>query len=433
VALAITLIAVFVLCILPAVGGGIVYLANRSKAEPSATATSHPTQPRASHEPARKPVAGDTEAVYRNWMTDRITDALAARDKALVAGDEAGYAAAVDPAKTSTESRLQHQYASLRALSVQGVQSQVDGQLVHKSGKDFDSIWEAEISIRPCFGAATCDESTTHRKEVWRLIDGQARVQDVAISTRASKGPRPWEASDLRATMGNRTIVATTSKYASSLPNLSVQAEKAAIIADRLAYRKAPAKYVIYYAGPNEWKTWFSWNPPQWAGGASLELGPVHSELVLNAAELTKSFLNNILQHELTHASTIPGATGDSADWWMVEGIAEYAEMDGSPARLYVGLPLVKQMVKNGWDGDIDVDAPRDADADTDVGAKYGIAFLAIRSLAERYGEDKMVQFFMDVVHNGKTKDAASQAAFGKSWSSISSECAQFVHSTVGA
>lgn len=428
-ALGIGLAVLLVFCVLPAVGA-IAFVLLTADEEPQARASS--AAPSATRGPARKPVAGDGSEVYRDWMADRVTEALAARDRSLLAGDQAGYLAASGRAKATAVTVLRRQFTSLRALKVGAWHSEVES-LSRVSGEGFDTLWQVRVAAHPCFGTAVCEESESVRGEQWQLVGGEPMLLDVSISGKDSKGPRPWEVADLRAVDGGRTLVAASPQYAKSLANLSAQAEKAAQVADRLAFDKRPSKYVIFYASPAEWKSWYTWGPPDWAAGVAIDTGALRTEIVLNAAVVSKSFLDNILRHEFTHSSTIPGRSGDHADWWMVEGIAEYAEMDGSPVRLYASLGLVAKLVSSGgWNGKVDVSAPRDADADDDVGAKYGIGFLAMRQLSERYGEERMLAFFMAVVHENKSEEDASKKIFGKPWSTVEGECAAYIRSVVG-
>ena len=76
--------------------------------------------------------------------------------------------------------------------------------------------------------------------------------------------------------------------------------------------------------------------------------------------------------------------------------------MIGKPVGEYDGVAVADPaFVRGGWDGDPAVDPPshrrhrwrRRA-------ARYGVAFLAVRRIAEKYGQDKMLDFFGQVVHD---------------------------------
>jgi hypothetical protein len=55
------------------------------------------------------------------------------------------------------------------------------------------------------------------------------------------------------------------------------------------------------------------------------------------------------------------------------------------------------------------------------------VAFLSVRWLAERFGEEKMLHFFDQVVREGVAPLYAATATFGVDWSEITDECAGYV------
>jgi hypothetical protein len=424
-------VTVFLLaCVLP-VGGATAYLVARSQA---GTLTARPTvaasaSVRAARAPARRPKAGDSQYVFQEWMRDRVEDATAKQAQALLSGNLTGYLAMVRPAQSNVTTQLRKQYAGLRAMRVGSWGSEVL-TMSSISGKEFKTEWRVRVAWHPCFGVAVCDEDMFTASTVWHLTTPDSAVLTGLTPDSAARAPRPWQVSDLVAKVGRRTVVATTRSYASVLPKLAEQAERAAAVADRFAYKgKPPARYVIFYAGPAEWKTWYGWEPPAWSGGVSIEVGRT-SNIVLNGKELQGWFMDNLLRHEMTHASTIPAGT-ESRAWWLIEGIAEYAEMDGSAVSRYTALDDTRTFVQGSWDGHVTVIAPRDSDGDDDVSADYGIAFLAVRHLADRYGEEKMLAFFMAVVHDGRSEVAAAPDILGEDWSTVEKGCADFIRSAV--
>jgi hypothetical protein len=114
-----------------------------------------------------------------------------------------------------------------------------------------------------------------------------------------------------------------------------------------------------------------------------------------------------------------------------VEGIADYATMVGRPVRNYEAISPTRSFVRNGWSGDPAVDPPG-ADASlTEASARYGIAFLAVRHIAEVYTEEKMLAFFGRVVHDNDSLDSAATRELGVAWSTVKAECAQFIRDAV--
>jgi hypothetical protein len=54
------------------------------------------------------------------------------------------------------------------------------------------------------------------------------------------------------------------------------------------------------------------------------------------------------------------------------------------------------------------------------------VAFLTVRRLTERFGEEKMLTFFQAVVREGTPAADASTAIFGADWSQVAADCAAY-------
>jgi hypothetical protein len=234
--------------------------------------------------------------------------------------------------------------------------------------------------------------------------------------------------------VGARVILATTARYASRLPSMLAAAEKAAAVTDRYArWDRPPGRYVVLLAGPDEWGTWYGVKQQSWVAAFAMPLTDNATEVVLNAARVDARDTVDVLRHEFTHVVTLVGV-GRSYEhsWWLVEGIAEYVRVsDGS--RPFDGLAEVRKYVHSGrWPGDVALDEPPPDSSASDVNGRYGVAYLALRRLADRFGEDKLLAFFAAVARNGTPLAPASVAAFGVSWDTAAADCAQYVRSQAG-
>ena len=209
-------------------------------------------------------------------------------------------------------------------------------------------------------------------------------------------------------------------------------ADESAKVADRFARAKPPTRYIIYYAGSAEWKTWFLTKPPDWSAGVAVDVSDDRYEVVLNAEEMDE-LMPLYLRHELTHASSMPGrvSSGDKY-WYLMEGIAELGALDGAPAREHPGLRGVPAALAASGAKGFRLEAPG-ADADEMVvDGSYAVAFLAARCMAERFGEKKFVEFFHAVLHDDVPEEKASEDAFGMEWGSLSRDCLDYVRSAAG-
>ena len=211
-------------------------------------------------------------------------------------------------------------------------------------------------------------------------------------------------------------------------------ADKAAAVADTFAkWSPTPNRYVIFLASPAEWSKWYGHEQPDWAAAWAVPVSDTVTEVVVRTEVVQQRGLENLLTNELTHVTSLAGKRlGAARSWWLIEGIAEYATMLGQQISTYDGLDATHDFVHRKWDGKPNV-APPSANASLDeAAARYGVAFLSVRRIAEKYGQDKMLTFWGKVVHDNTPIDDASQAALGASWTSVSADCASYIRKSVG-
>jgi hypothetical protein len=158
------------------------------------------------------------------------------------------------------------------------------------------------------------------------------------------------------------------------------------------------------------------------------------SEVVVRTEVVQQRGLQTLLTHELTHVTTLAGkATGANyaANWWLIEGIADYATMIDKAVKAYDSMAPTRSFVRNGWNGDPGVKPPTINASLADASGRYGVAFLAVRRISDKYGRDKMMDFWGRVVHDNQDLDTASQAALGQPWATVSADCTSFIRSAV--
>ncbi|MEV4841877.1 hypothetical protein AB0K20_01395 [Micromonospora matsumotoense] len=343
---------------------------------------------------------------------------------ALRRGDRAGFLAIAD---RSARPDLARRYAALRALRVTVWRAEPEGPPTAVAGQP--GRWRQPVTFRYCLVVPDCRPDPVRVQTRWRE-SGDAPVLVAVEESRAGRtGPRPWEVSELVTAVGPRTVVATTPAYRGRLPGLLAGAEAAAQVADRFAVAGPPPdRYRIFYAGRAEWRRWYGGGRPRWTAGYAVTVGDGRHEVVLNAAALTASGPDELLRHELTHAASLPAAGWRGGPtWWLVEGLAEYAATDHAPVDRYEGLDEVHRFVTGGWDGRLAGLAPAD-DAPADrAGAAYGIGYLAVRHLVDRYGEQRVRDFFRAALSGGRAVEEASAQVFGEPWQPLHDECVAYV------
>ncbi|MEV1331557.1 hypothetical protein AB0J20_18495 [Micromonospora costi] len=360
-------------------------------------------------------------------LAARITTVLDRQSAALLAGDLDGFLAVAEPA---AHADLRRRFAALRALKVTTWRAEVTGLPTGIASRPGE--WRLLVRFQYCFVVPGCRPSPVLAGTRWRDDGGQPRLVAVEESKSAETGTRPWEVSDLVAATGARTVVATTPALRGKLPGLLARAEAAAKVADGYALGGSrPDRYRVFYAGRAEWERWYGGGRPTWTGGYAVTVGGGHHEVVLNG-EGDEAGLDDLLRHELTHAASLPdqGYPG-KATWWLVEGLAEYAGAAGRSVDRYEGLPEVRRLVQGGWNGRLEGIAPAD-DAPADrVGGSYGVGYLAVRHLVDRFGEQRLLDFFAAVVHERVPVARAAEQVFGESWTALHDECVAYVRARV--
>lgn len=423
---------------LVAPAGALAYEAVRPEPPAAATATveadsgigrvaaADPRPPRA----VASPRPEDPASVRSDWLRPQISELLEKQATALKAGDRDGFLAPADAGDTALRGELTRRFNNLRALEATVYDATLWGAVVAVAGGGF----AVPVRIRYCFVVADCNPLPVVVETRWTDAAGRLRMLAFNASPGNELGPRPWEVSDLRVAVGTRVVVATTPRYASRLPATLVAAERAAAAADRFAHwGKPPGRYVVYLAGAEEWGRWYSIKQAGWVAGYAMPLTDTDTEIVLNAAQVDVRETAEVLRHEFAHVVTLNGVRRSyERTWWLVEGIAEYVRAGGQPVGGYDALSETRRFINSErWSGDVALDEPGADATAADANGRYGVAYLAVRRLAERYGEPKMIQFFTAVAREGKPLEEASTAVFGVAWAEVSADCQRFVRRLV--
>ncbi len=125
------------------------------------------------------------------------------------------------------------------------------------------------------------------------------------------------------------------------------------------------------------------------------------------ATRLSASALRVVLRHEITHVAA-RAATVDGAPMWLLEGFADYVGYRGSGIAPTEAAPDLTRRVR-AEDGNLEL--PADADFRAG-GTKLDVAYQSSWSLslfiADRFGEDALVELYRTLARAGQT-DAAGQ------------------------
>ncbi|MFF5234122.1 basic secretory protein-like protein [Dactylosporangium sp. NPDC000521] len=357
----------------------------------------------------------------------KIKQALTDQGNALLNGDAPGFVAAVDPSATALRDELTRRFNSLRQLQVKLWEPSVLDK-VEVAG---DNTADVIVYVRYCYVVTTCDPMNLETKTKWNVT--AAGVKLLEFGTAEDLGPRPFERSELRVAVGKRVIMATTPKYASRLNTMLNAAEKAAELSDRYSkWAAPPSRYVVYLAGPEEWSTWYGLKQESWVAGFALPLTADATEIVLNANRVDVKETLDVLRHEFTHVVTLSKVSrAYDQTWWLVEGIAEYVRVQGLGGR-FDDVASVRKYVQSGrWQNEIAMDDPPEGATSADVSGRYGVAYMAVNRMVERFGEAKMLEFFDLTARQGVALQDAATRVYGVSWDDVATDCVKYVRNHV--
>lgn len=379
--------------------------------------------------PVPSPGPNAPARVRAAWVADQIKSSLDKQSAAVLAGDQRAYLRTADPKASKLTAALKRRLGSLQALKVsEYIQEFVGLPYEQNAGTD---VWQIDVAIRYCFVVKGCVSDRVVVDTKWAETPNGVLMVAQETSRDYENGPRPWEITTLKVAVGKRAQVATTGRYASRLPALLREAEKAAAAADKFVLGDARVdRYRVYVAGPSEWKKWYGGSLPSWSVGYATSVNRNLMEVVLNFEEIQTSYLDEVLRHEFGHVATLTADNNvGQNDFWLVEGIAEYIQEKGRPVSRYDGRYAVQRYLNSGkWDGDVNVAEPTGSTPDSQVAAKYGIGYYAVRRIAERFGEAKMIEFFTGVVlSGGRTLDQYARSVLGASWANVNADCAKYV------
>jgi hypothetical protein len=417
-------LAVLLVCCVGGAGALVGYAGATGAFDPHARWLSEPGR---QHPPAADASVSD----WRLWVFGAAGEVLAGRTKALTAGDEQAFLAPLDPGNAKLINEETRRFRLLRQMGAGVYRETVTGTPDEVGQRS----WRLDTDLFYCFGPTTCSPVRLPIRTEWTFKGDVLRIAAVEASAAEWNGPRPWEVADLQVRTGSRVVIAATKNNAWRLADAVRSADSAALVADRFAkWHDPPSRYVIFLAGASEWKTWYGHEQPDWAAAWAVPVGNLTTEVVVRTDSVRQSTLQALLSHELTHVTSLAGERAGLSrnTWWLVEGIADYAEFLGKPVRLYDALAPTRTFVHGSWNGNVAVPAP-DSDASIDeAAAHYGVAFLAVRRIADRYGQEKMINFFGAVVHEDKSLETAAISTLGASWATVSADCAKFVRTSVG-
>ena len=359
-----------------------------------------------------------------------IDAALAVQARALRAGDERAWLSVVDPASAELVATYRLRLRVLRDMLAADWSPRSAGDPV-AAGR---GRWRVGIAATFCLGTTSCsaarpehgtvpDEAFT-ADTVWQVRAGAALLvaeDPTSDGASGSNAEAPWITDDLVVAVGARVVVAAPVALQTRLQEVLPVAERAGENADVFALGAHPGRYVIYLAGATEWKAWFGGGLPEWATAYAPPTSRNHRAVVLNLGVPAARGIESALRHELGHVVTMGDASSAAVPFWLAEGVAEWIDEGHRPALDHPFLPAVRRYLRDVGLAGLDALAPTNNDPQWRVSGLYGVAYLAVRYLADAYGREAVLNFLAER-KIGTDVRTSSLSAFGATWPSVESD-----------
>lgn len=364
-----------------------------------------------------------------SWPAARAV--LKAHAEALVAGDEKGWMAAVDPGQPKLVGYYTYLFRTMRALGVTQWTYWTYLDPIQQFGQ---SRIQANLKVMYCLSATPCPQRDPMDDALSRhlaIIEQTVELEKIGdaykiIGVTQGNFPAPWQAGDLALATGKRVVVMAPPALKGRLPEVVAAADRAAVEADRFAghigYK--PSRYHVYLAGAKQWKTWHGGKRPPYSVAYATPVGLLGTDVVLDMSRLTREHLGETIQHEFGHVITV-GATDRTADaiypanLWLQEGIAEYIGHGPADAGTIRGLRTLGKPPS-----DLILPPLWPKSPSSEVGRLYGYGHLGVTCMAKKFGERKMLTFITLTLREKKDYDPAAKAAFGRPFAEVDKVCA---------
>jgi hypothetical protein len=360
--------------------------------------------------------------------------ALADQAAALARHDHAGWMAVVDPHQPAVRKQFEQLYSTFQALHVTHFEwdNSIGGSTKDPVQVNADMVFCLSTKTCPTYISGS-DNGPSHIPQKLTLKQAGGHW----LITKAAKGsyksqlqPYPWEAGDMVFAQGSRVTVGAPKSLAAQMKTVLTIADKAALTDNRFAdmVSNPQLRYRVFLATDKAWKTWYGGNDADYAVAYTIPTGSVSSDVVLHMPKLQgdRAELKVVLQHEMGHVATLSNLTsGDDADLWLMEGVADYIGWLPQHTRQDWNFPAVQDALHGSHPPKSIVESPLKNDAsDRAVARFYGLGHFAVECLASKYGEAKTMNFVrLKLRVEDNDLDDASQQAFGLPFKTVDKAC----------
>lgn len=377
--------------------------------------------------------SADAAEAQRDARTAAVQRLLAARSRAVLQRDRAGFLATVDPRATALRTRQASVFDALQQVPIGTWTYTLDPSVERPPDAALDARYGAGTWWAPnvTFGytLAGFDERPTtseqHLTFVRRGGSWLLGADDDFAAVGLATTPALWDDGPVVAVRSDGVLALG---HPASLPLLRDVAARVAAAVPAVTAVWGPGwskrAVVIVPSTTAELSSLLGGSVTlgQIAAVATAELDrrdyrPTGDRILINPENFAKIGplgRRVVLTHELTHVAS-RAATGPEMPTWLAEGLADYVGYGG------VGVPLsvsARELQADVRAGRAPTALPTNADfdgANLNLSQAYEGAWLAVRLIARQHGQDGMLAFYRAV---GKARDGSSDDAVDAAFAS---------------
>jgi hypothetical protein len=340
-------------------------------------------------------------------------DVLARRGLAVLHGSEAAFLADIDPGQGDLVARERMVFANLRQVQFATFRF---ARLSPTGSMNLVPDVATSLIVRLTYSVAGVDIGATSARYSYtvKLTGRHVLVTGIVPANElVGRQPLPWDEVPLTVSRAAGVLLATDETEPDGAALAEQAAAAAAAVRQLWGSRKAVPSFMAFVTRDDGRFRHWAGSAPSEAVGVELPLpafddtGFVGSRVVLSLDKIRPGSVPFTFRHELAHAVGVLVQNPHAAPW-AEEGFARWFEVAQQPLRQEHEIAIVADAVANGqFTGEL-------------VGGRafydkfdlnYAVAYTVFRFVAERWGDQKAVDFFVSNI-GSTTFDQATTSLF---------------------
>lgn len=368
-----------------------------------------------------------------SWRRDEISRLLAERGRAVVHHNRAAFMATVDPQSPTFRRRQRQMFADLAEVRFASWSYSMDVTSRRApppdAGRYGDPVWAPE-TFTLNFRLARFDDKPTNLRQYPTFVERAGHWYLGSLSDYAPLGLMSatdlWDYAPVSVVRRSDVLVLGPAQQRATMLDVASDVETAIPQVTSVWGSRWSQRAVVLVPQTMREMALIDEDHEDLRNIAALTSAeinatagrpsPVGDRITINPKnwpKLSELGRQVVLRHELTHVAS-QAATGEQTPVWLVEGLAEYVGFKFAGVPVALGASELQDAIRAGH---LPTRLPSDRDfrgADAELAAHYEAAWFACRTIAERFGEAKLVRFYRAVGTSTKTARVAVRDAMAR-------------------